>query len=115
MITPITVENIPAFLDFVQPESEIKVVKANKPSIKHIIPIILGNKKSLEVTFFRYPPGVVIIEILVIAKTLTRKQAADTVAVLNSLLLILSDLSETIRLATIAMENPLSKALIKMS
>lgn len=114
VITPITVVKIPVFLDLVQPDNEISIDSATKPIIKVVIPIILGSKKSFAVTFSKYPPSVVIIKIFVIAKTETRKQLADIVAVFSNQFVSLLLLSETIMLATIAIEKPPNNALINM-
>ena len=89
--------------------------KEKTPIMNVIVPIILGNRKSFSVTFFKYPPGTVAIKTLVIEKTVTRKHAAATVAVFNSLFKTLSLLlSDMIRFATIVIENPHNNELIKM-
>lgn len=115
VIVPIVVVKIPVFFDFVQPEREINVVSANKPIRNVIIPIVRGIKKSSSVIFFKYPPGVVTIDIFVMAKIDTKKQPAEIVAVFNKRLFNLLFRSETIRFATIAIENPLNRELIKIS
>ncbi|WP_109301427.1 hypothetical protein [Aquimarina sp. AU474] len=111
---PMVLVKIPVLLDFTQPDNDIMADKAKSPIIKVNRPIIRGIKKSLIVTFFMYPPGVVIIEICVIAKTETRKHPADIVPSFKILFISLSFLSETNILATIAIEKPLNRALIKI-
>ena len=113
-MTPTTVVKIPIFFDFVHPESAIKKDKAKSPIIKVNIPMILASKKSSSVTSCRYPPGVVVIEILVIANRATRKQPAEIVAVFNKRFVNLSAFSDMIRLATMVIEKPLNKELIKI-
>ena len=106
--------NIPIFFDFVHPDNEIIIVKEKRPIIKVDIPISLGIKKSLATTSFKIPPGVVAIEICIMANTVTRKQPADRVADIKIIFVSLSFLSETNKLATTAIENPLSKELIRI-
>ncbi len=115
VIMPMVVVKIPVFFDFVQPEREIKAVKANNPIINDISPINRGIRKSFSVTFFKYPPGVVIIKIFVIEKTETKKLPAEIVDIFNNRFVSLSFFFETKRLATIVIENPLNRELIKIS
>src|SRR5690606_3820550 len=79
--------------------------------VKKIIPTLLGNIKSLSI-IFRGFPIVVFIRILFIEKTVIKKKQeakAETIIIfLNNLVLVL----DTKRFATIAIENPPSKALI---
>lgn len=44
--TPTTVVNIPVFLDFVQPDNEIRIDNEINPIINAVIPIILGKFNS---------------------------------------------------------------------
>lgn len=113
-IIPITVVKRPTFLDLVQPDKAINTDSPVSPIKKVTIPIILGNIKSPSDTADTKPPGVVSINILVIAKSVIKKQHADTVAVFNMRLVGLSSLLDTIILATMAMENPPNSELIKI-
>ncbi len=106
---------MPTFLDFVQPDNPIIVANEKSPTKKVTIAIVLEYWKSLTVTFLKIPPGVVFIVISTNAKTVTRNQPADKVAALRIRLVNLSFLSETIKFATIAIENPLNKELISSS
>jgi hypothetical protein len=74
----------------------------------------LGIKKSFETTSFKYPPGVVIMEICTMVNTATRKHPADRVADFKIGFVVLSFLSETSKLATIVIENPLNNELIRI-
>lgn len=108
------VVNFPTFFDLVHPDSDIITANAKSPIMNVEIPNTLGMKKSLATTFSKYPPGVVIMEICTMAKTVTRKQPVDKVAAFKIAFASLSFLSETIKLATMAIENPLNKALIRI-
>jgi len=110
---PITVVYIPTFFDLVHPDNEIITDRENNPIIKDIVPIIRGTKKSFVVTFFKYPPEVVIIDICIIAKTETKKQPADKVADFKIRFISLSFLSDTNKFATTVIENPLNNELIR--
>ena len=109
---PITVVNIPTFFDLVQPDIDIMVQIENSPTKKVDMPSVLATWKSFNEISLRYPPGVVAIIISTIAKTLTRKQPADKVADFRIRFDNLLLLSETNRLATTVMENPLKRELI---
>jgi len=112
--TPTIVVNRPSFLDFVQPDNEIMTVNEKSPIRKVSMPINLGTAKSVAVTSLTYPPGVVIIEIWIMAKTVTRKQPEDSVAHFKIRSVSSVVLSETNKLATMVIENPLNKELIRM-
>ncbi|CAL2078676.1 Membrane protein [Tenacibaculum sp. 190524A02b] len=111
---PITVVYIPTFFDLVHPDKEIIIDRENNPIKKAMTPIIRGTKKSFSVTFFKYPPGVVIIDICIIAKTVIKKHPADKVADFKIRLNNLLFLSDTNKFATTVIENPLSNELIKI-
>ena len=111
---PTTVVKIPTLFDFFHPASEITAVSEKRPIRKDIAPMARGRKKSSATTFFRYPPGVVIIEIWIMANTVTRKEPAARVADFKILFVNLSFWSYTSILATTVMENPLNRELIKI-
>jgi hypothetical protein len=111
---PIIVVNTPVLFDLVQPDNAIKIDKAIIPSTKAANPPIFGKLKSLFSNFRGYP-SVVIITILVIAKTVIKKQAAATVVTFRMLFEIFFSDLVTNRLAITAIENPLNSELITIS
>ena len=111
VIIPITVVNIPIFLDLVQPAKEIIVINEIIPDRKVLTPIIRGNFKSLCLTSIGYPL-VVIISTPVIAKTVIKKKQAANIEAIIIFLVRRVFVLETNRLATTAIENPASKELI---
>ncbi|WP_422353878.1 hypothetical protein [Roseivirga pacifica] len=110
--TPMMVVNIPTFFDLVQPDMEIMAQMEKSPTKKVDTPSILGTWKSFNEILSRYPPGVVAITMSTIAKTHTRKQPEDKVADFKIRFVNLLLLSDTNRLATTVIENPLRSELI---
>lgn len=114
VITPTEVVNIPVFLDLVQPDRDIMTANEVIPKTKAIIPIFLENTKSAYSIDFGNS-SLVNIEILVIANTVIKKQPEAIVVTLRMLFSSLLLESFTIRLAVIAIENPLSRELMVIS
>lgn len=113
IIIDMTVVIIPIFLDLVQPANDIIMDNARRPNRSDEVPIIRFNKKSAVVTFFKYPPGVVFIIIVVNAKTEIRKLAVAVTAAIKIAFKILLFLSETKRFATTVIEKPLNSEEIR--
>jgi len=111
--TPTIVVYLPSFFDFVQPDKAIITVNEKSPTTSVKIPIVLGMKNSFSV-MVSGKPGVVIIANCVMAKSVTRKQPADKVAAFNMRLVSLSFLSDTSKLATTVIENPLNSELMRI-
>ncbi len=111
---PIIVVNIPVLFDLVQPDNAIKTDNVIIPTMKAANPTILGKFRSLFSNLRGYP-SVVIITILVIEKTVIKKQAAATVVTFNKLFEIFFSDFATNKLAMTAMENPLKSELITIN
>jgi len=92
----------------------LKADSETNPIKNAVNPSALGKNKSLFSTLSGYP-SVVIINILVDAKTAIKKLEADIVVTFRMILIIFSSDFVTSRLAKTAIENPQSKELVNMS
>ncbi|MDB9954244.1 hypothetical protein OAD49_01645 [Flavobacteriaceae bacterium] len=113
MNIPIAVVNLPIFFDLVHPAKEITDVNERIPKRKKNPPVVRGNNKS-SLTTLKGNPSVVIRSSLVIAKTVIKKKLAAKV---DAIIILLDNrvfISDTKRLAIIAIENPPSKELINI-
>jgi hypothetical protein len=111
---PVIVANHPIFVERVQPAREIIIMRENIPMIKVTAPISLGRIRSRESTSKGNPP-VVSIRILVMEKILMINELEAIMAAFIIRFDHLPAESETRKFAIVAIENPPSRELIRMS